>query len=115
MLVVLVDNSYGPGGPGMVLAGVLVVLVDNSYGPGGPGVVLAGVLVVLVGNSYGPGGPWVVLAGLMVVLVDICMVPAVLGGPGLGSLLPPTARGANVVNHMNLTKAGRECDENHTS
>ena len=41
MVVVLVDNSYGPGGPGMVLAGVLVVRVGNSYGPGGPGVVLA--------------------------------------------------------------------------
>ena len=59
---------------------MLVVLVDNSYGPGGPGVVLAGVLVVLVGNSYGPGGPWVVLAGLLMVLVDICMVPVVLVG-----------------------------------
>ena len=82
---------------------MVVVLVDNSYGPGGPGVVLAGVLVVLVGNSYGPGGPWVVLAGLLVVLVDICMVPVVLGGLGCACGRPqwlplhPTTRGANVV------------------
>ena len=34
--MVLVDNSYGPGGPGMVLAGVLVVLLValRCTGPG---------------------------------------------------------------------------------
>ena len=26
-------KTHGPAGPGMVLAGVMVVLVDNSYGP----------------------------------------------------------------------------------